>query len=347
MRELYANPVAAWITASIAITVTFAGLLLLRVLVVRHHKRAAVVPTHVQELVADLVRRTRIYFILFVALWAGSLALTLAPRDEMHLRLVGLVVVLIQIGLWGSGIVGFWAERIAAKREADAGTRMTITVVGYGARVLLWVIVLLAILGNLGINITALVTGLGIGGVAVALAVQNVLGDIFAALSIVLDKPFVVGDAIAVGDVSGSVEHIGLKSTRLRSDTGELVIISNGDLLRSRIRNYRGQEKRLVSLKLGIAYGTPPEKLARVPEIVREAVQKEKGVKLDRTHFTTFGSYALMIDTVYAMNQSSYAVYMDTQQRVNLEIYRRLTAEEIELAHPTLMVDPAPATAKR
>jgi small-conductance mechanosensitive channel len=340
VRELYANPLSAWVTALIAFAATFAGLFVLRSLAGRHFERRALVPTHVQALLADLVRRTRAYFILFVALWAGSLALALAPRDEAHLRLIVLVVTLFQGGVWGSGLVGFWVLRIVERREADAETRMTISVVGYAARIFLWVVVLLLVLDNLGVNITALVTGLGIGGVAVALALQNILGDIFAALSIVLDKPFVVGDPIAVDDVSGSVEHIGLKSTRLRSITGELVIISNGDLLKSRIRNFRGQEKRLVTLKLRIAYGTPADKLARVPEIVRDAVHTEAQVRLDRTHFSAFGTYALVVDTVYAMDQSSYAVYMDTQQRINLEIYRRLSAESIELAHPTAPCTP-------
>lgn len=342
MQELYSNPLSAWITALVIFAAVFSLFYLLKSLVKRRAQRRAVPPSHLQELLTDLVTRTRLYFILFVALWAGSLSLALTPHHEHIWQLAVMVTVLLQLGMWAGGLVLFWSARIAERRAADAGTRMTINVLAIAARVVLWTIVLLVILDNLGINVTALVTGLGIGGIAIALAVQNILGDLFAALSIVLDKPFVVGDAINVGDASGAVEHIGLKSTRLRADTGEMVIISNGDLLKSRIRNYRGQEKRLVILRLGIAYGTPAEKLARVPEIIRDAAEREKSVKFDRSNFTSFGMFALVTESVYSVYKLSYAEYMNAQQRINLEIYRRLSEEEIEIAHQPPMVTAAP-----
>lgn len=333
MQDLLANPLRDWITALIASVVIVAVLVFGRMFVARRVKRALVPPSHLRALLTDLVRRTRLYFIVAIALWAGSLPLTLSAHHEHLWRLLVLVVVLLQVGLWAGGLVGFWVERIAEHRGADAGTRMTINVVGIAVRVLLWLVVLLVILDNLGVNITALVTGLGIGGIAIALAVQNILGDLFAALSIVLDKPFVVGDAISLGEVGGTVLHIGLKSTRLRADSGEMIIVSNGDLLKSRIRNFRGQERRLVALKLGIAYGTPADKLAKVPDIIRGAAQREANVKFDRSNFTSFGTYALITDSVYYVFKSSYAEYMDIQQRINLEILRQLNAESIEIAH--------------
>jgi small-conductance mechanosensitive channel len=343
VQELQSNTLSAWITALITFAAVFSAFYLLKTVVRRRAATRAVPPSHLQELFTDLVRRTRFYFIIIVALWAASLALTLNPHHEHVWHLVVMVVVLLQAGIWAGGLIQFWSERIAEHRAADASTRMTINVVAIAVRVLLWAIVLLVILDNLGINVTALVTGLGIGGIAIALAVQNILGDLFAALSIVLDKPFVVGDAINVGDAAGTVEHIGLKSTRLRSDSGEMIIISNGDLLKSRIRNFRGQEKRLVILRLGIAYGTPPEKLARVPEIIRAVAEKEKSVKFDRSNFTSFGIFALITESVYSVYKLSYAEYMNTQQRINLEIYRQLSAENIEIAHQVPTVNAAPA----
>jgi MscS family membrane protein len=342
VQELYSNSLTSLITALIIFAAVFALFYLLKSFVRRRAQRSAVPPSHLQALLRDLGKRTRLYFILFVALWAGSLTLTLNPRHERIWHLVVLIAVLLQLGVWAGGLVLFWAERIAERRAADASTRMTINVVAIVARVVLWSIVLLLILDNLGINVTALVTGLGIGGIAIALAVQSILGDLFAALSIVLDKPFVVGDAINVGDAAGTVEHIGVKSTRLRSDSGEMIIISNGDLLKSRIRNYRGQEKRLVILRLGIAYGTPAEKLARVPEIIRATAEREKGVKFDRSNFTSFGMFALITESVYSVYKLSYAEYMNTQQRINLEIYRTLSDEGIEIAHQPAMVAAAP-----
>jgi small-conductance mechanosensitive channel len=342
VQELQSNTLSAWITALITFAAVFSAFYLLKTVVRRRAATRAVPPSHLQELFTDLVRRTRFFFIIVVALWAASLALTLNPHHEHFWHLVVMVVVLLQAGMWAGGLILFWSERIAEHRAADASTRMTINVVAIAVRVLLWAIVMLVILDNLGINVTALVTGLGIGGIAIALAVQNILGDLFAALSIVLDKPFVVGDAINVGDAAGTVEHIGLKSTRLRSDTGEMVIISNGDLLKSRIRNSRGQEKRLVILRLGIAYGTPPEKLARVPEIIRAVAEKEKSVRFDRSNFTSFGIFALITESVYSVYKLSYAEYMNTQQRINLEIYRQLSEEDIEIAHQAPTVNAAP-----
>jgi small-conductance mechanosensitive channel len=342
VQELQSNSLTSWTTALAISAAVFSLFYLLKSIVRRRAERSVVPPSHLQELLRDLVKRTRLYFIVFVSLWAGSLTLALRPRHEHIWHLVVLVAVLLQAGVWAGGLVLFWAQRIAERRAADASTQMTINVLAIAARVVLWTIVLLLILDNLGINVTALVTGLGIGGVAIALAVQNILGDLFAALSIVLDKPFVVGDAINVGDASGTVEHIGLKSTRLRSDSGEMIIISNGDLLKSRIRNYRGQEKRLVILKLGISYGTPPDKLARVPEIIRSAAEREKGVNFDRSNFTTFGIFALVTESVYSVYKLSYADYMNAQQRINLEIYRKLSEEGIEIAHQSPLVAAGP-----
>jgi MscS family membrane protein len=342
VQELQSNSLTSWITALAISAAVFTLFYLLKSFMRRRAERSLVPPSQLQGLLRDLVKRTRPYFILFVSLWAGSLTLTLHPRHEHIWHLVVLVAVLLQAGVWAGGLVLFWAQSIAERRAADASTRMTINVLAIAARVVLWTIVLLLILDNLGINVTALVTGLGIGGVAIALAVQNILGDLFAALSIVLDKPFVVGDAINVGDAAGTVEHIGLKSTRLRSDSGEMIIISNGDLLRSRIRNYRGQEKRLVILKLGISYGTAPEKLARVPEIIRSAAEREKSVKFDRSNFTTFGMFALVTESVYSVYKLSYAEYMNTQQRINLDIYTKLSEEGIEIAHQPPLVTAAP-----
>lgn len=342
MQELQSNTLTEWIIAVSTFAVVFALIFLVRSLIARRAKKRAVPPSHLQQLFDLTCRRTRPYFILIIALWAGSLELTLNPHHEHVWHLVVMVGVLLQAGMWAGGWVQFWSERISDHRAADAGTRMSINVVAIAVRVLLWLILLLVILANLGINITALVTGLGIGGIAIALAVQNILGDLFAALSIVLDKPFVVGDAISVGDASGTVEHIGLKSTRLRSVTGELIIISNGDLLKSRIRNFRGQEKRLVILQFGIAYDTVPEKLSRVPLIIRAAVEKEESANFDRSNITTFGIFAILTETVYSVHRVSYGEYMNTQQRINFEIYKQLGAEAIEIAHQVPVVTAAP-----
>jgi small-conductance mechanosensitive channel len=197
------------------------------------------------------------------------------------------------------------------------------------------VIVFLLILDNLGVNITGLVAGLGIGGIAVALAVQNILGDLFASLSIVLDKPFMIGDYVVVDTLSGTVEHIGLKTTRIRSLSGEQLIFSNNDLLKSRIRNYKRMEERRIVFGFGVIYQTPVEKLIRIKKQVAEIIEKQEHARLDRVHFKEYGDSSLNFEVVYFVDDPAYALYMDIQENINLELFRRFTEEGIEFAYPT------------
>jgi small-conductance mechanosensitive channel len=194
--------------------------------------------------------------------------------------------------------------------------------------------VLLA-LDNMGVNITGLVAGLGIGGIAVALALQNILGDLFASLSIILDKPFVIGDFIVVDQLMGTVEHVGLKTTRIRSLSGEQVIFSNAGLLQSRIRNFKRMAERRVVFTVGVTYQTPYEKLARISALLREAVELQQGVRFDRAHFKEYGDFALVYEIVYFVTSPDYNKYMDIQQAINFEIYRRFQQEGLEFAYPT------------
>jgi len=190
-------------------------------------------------------------------------------------------------------------------------------------------------LDNLGINITTLIAGLGISGIAVALAIQNILGDLFASFSIVLDKPFVIGDFIIIDEYMGAVEHIGLKTTRIRSLSGEQLIFSNADLLKSRIRNYKRMFERRVVFSLGVVYQTPYEKMSKIPEIIRQAVEKNDHVRFDRAHFNAFGDYALLFETVYWIQDPDYTTYMNIQQAINLDILKQFGEVGIEFAYPT------------
>jgi small-conductance mechanosensitive channel len=182
------------------------------------------------------------------------------------------------------------------------------------------------------------VTSLGIGGIAVALAVQNILGDLFSSLSITLDKPFSIGDFIVVGDYEGTVEDIGLKSTRIKSLSGEEVVFSNSDLLNSRIRNYKKMEERRISFDIGVVYGTPGKKLEKIPAIIEEIIKPQPNVRFERAHFRSLGDYSLDFGVVYHVLVPEYAVYLDIQQGINLELYARFEDEGIEFAYPTTTV---------
>jgi small-conductance mechanosensitive channel len=200
---------------------------------------------------------------------------------------------------------------------------------------IVWILAVLMLLTNLGIKVGPLIAGLGIGGVAIALAVQNVLGDLFASLSIALDKPFRVGDFLAIGDDRGTVEQIGIKSTRLRSVTGEQIVMSNGDVLKSRLRNYGLMPERRAELQLRIAYETPREKVAELPRIIEAAIRAEKKVRFERAHFARYGDYAFIFEAVYYVQDSELQAFMDAQQSINLRLLDEFSRRGVTLAYPT------------
>jgi small-conductance mechanosensitive channel len=203
---------------------------------------------------------------------------------------------------------------------------------------LLWTIILLVALDNLGFNVTTLIAGLGISGIAIALAVQNILGDLFSSFSIVLDKPFVIGDFIIIDEYLGTVEYVGIKTTRIRSLSGEQLIFSNSDLLKSRIRNFKRMFERRVVFSVSVVYGTSHENLVKIPKMIREIILNQDRVRFDRAHFKEYGAYSLNFEIVYWIQNPDYNVYMDTQQNINLAIYEQFNREGIQFAYPTQTV---------
>jgi small-conductance mechanosensitive channel len=331
------NTIEAWATGiGIAIAVTLVLRVLVAFVIRRLGKFAEKTKTPFDDLVVEVLKRTRIFFFVIVGLYLGCQAIVLPAKA---LRLCdGLLIlgVLVQAGLWGNAIITFVLSR-AVKREMekDGASATTLTSLGMVVRIVLWSVVLLLALDNLGVNITGLVAGLGIGGVAVALALQNILGDLFASLSIALDKPFVIGDFIIVDQLMGTVEHVGLKTTRIRSLSGEQLVFSNGDLLKSRVRNFKRMYERRVVFSIGVTYQTPYEKLAAIPATLKSIVQAQPEVRFDRAHFKEYADSSLNFEIVYYVLDPDYNKYMDIQQSINLEIYKQFQAEGIEFAYPT------------
>ena len=336
-RIWYANSLRQWLIALALLGGVFVVLALLRrVLVRRLGVLAARSATRVDDIGVDLVRRTRAYFLFAVALYAASRVLVLTDQARGVIQLLMVVVVLLQAGRWGTGLIGFAVEQYLRRSgEADSGTRATVQAVGYVARFALWTVLLVMALGAFGVDVTALITGLGIGGIAIALAVQNILGDLFAALAIVLDKPFVVGDFITVDNVQGTVEHVGLKTTRIRSLGGEQVIVSNSDLLKSRIRNYKRMEHRRVAFLVDLTADTSPDQMQRVPAVIRATIEAQPLTRFERSHFLTFADAGLRVETVYWVLDPDFNKYADIQHAINVELLRRLAAEGIEFAFPS------------
>lgn len=291
------------------------------------------------DLVVLLVQRSRLITLAAVALWPAIGLLEVSDRVLQGARILTVIVGALQLALWGNLLITHLVEsRVARLRDADPSSATTLNGLTIVLRGVLWVVLILLGLDNLGVNISALVAGLGIGGVAIALALQNILGDLFASLSIVLDKPFVVGDFIVVGDLMGTVERVGLKTTRLRSLSGEQLAFSNADLLGSRIRNFKRMAERRVVFTVGVTYQTPAVMLGKISAILRGVVSAEAGVRFDRAHLRSFDDSAISFEVVYYVLDPDYNRYMDVQQEINLEIYRRFEAADVEFAYPTRTV---------
>lgn len=331
----YGNEVRSWLIAlGVAAGVLMALWLVEQVFVVRMQRIAKKTQTMIDDIVIGSLRKSKLLFLLVVAVFAGSLSLDLEPDVRSILWSGLMIAAFIQVGVWVSTGLQIWLEHYR-KIEEDGANRTTMNALSFVGRLILWVVVFLLVIDNLGVDVTALVAGMGIGGIAVALAVQNILGDLFASLSIVLDKPFVNGDFIVVGDMAGSVEHVGIKTTRIRSISGEQLVFSNSDLLQSRVRNFGRMEQRRVVFSLGVTYQTPAEKLERIPSLIRSAIEAQQGARFDRSHFASYGDSALNFETVYYVESSDYTQHMDILQAVNLRIYRTFEDEGIEFAYPT------------
>ena len=334
---IFHNSLTAWLIAGSVAALVFLILLGARMAVRRYAKRLkSTERTEFLEIPMRALCRTALLFMLIVAVCVGSQSLKVGEPLQHFIRSALFIAFFWQIGLWCAAAVRAWVEgRRAHSGVDDRAALSSLDIIRFIASVVIWSLVLLLTLDNLGVNITALVAGLGVGGIAVALATQNVLGDLFASLSIALDRPFVVGDFLAVDTFLGAVENIGIKSTRLRSLDGEQIILSNGDLLKSRVRNYGRMVERRVQFSVGVAYTTPVAQLEQIPGWIREFITKEKDTRFDRSHFLKHGASALEFESVYYVLTADYNRYMDIQQSINLNIHRRFGDQGIAFAVTT------------
>lgn len=338
-RIVFGNPLIDWAYALGIGLLTFTALLFVRRHLTRRARRyaeGAELPRGLR-LLSTLVAKTQVFPLLALSLIVGSKYLDLGPRAEQITTAVIVIQIALQIGIWLSAAVRFYlAEQ--QLHSGDRNAKTIVTLVQFVANVVIWALVLLGVLDNLGIEVKALLTGLGIGGIAVALAVQNVLGDLLASVSIALDKPFEVGDALNLDNgYIGTVEAIGIKSTRLRSLSGEQIVMPNSELVKARIRNFGRMRERRVVFSFGVTYSTPLDQLAEIPGIVQQAVEElgQGRTRFDRAHFTTFGESALNFEVVYFVTTPEYRQYMDVQQAVNLRLVEAFGKRGISFAFPT------------
>lgn len=335
--EIFGDGLAAWATAAVVFALVWLVLGLARRLIGGRLSALADRRGGMALRIAEHVAaQTRAWFLFLAALLVATRLLVLTPRVHSFVEMAVSIALLLQIGLWASAAV---SKGLTLRRERQLGegreTVAALDVLGFVLRLGVWSILLLVMLDNLGLDVTAMIAGLGIGGVAVALATQNILGDLFASLSIVLDKPFIVGDFLVVGEHLGNVEKIGIKTTRVRSLSGEQLVFSNNDLLTSRIRNYGRMYQRRVAFTIGVDYDTPTGKLKRIPDIIREAIEAQDNARFDRAHFQKYDSWALVFEVVYYVTSADYNLYVGIEQNINLLIHERFAAEGIRFARST------------
>lgn len=296
---------------------------------------ASATSTSIDDMLVKAMEKSIIPVFYFGILYISLRSLQLTNEFKEGLKITAIIVITVIIVKTFISAINIFLLIYFKKTDTTSRSEKQLKGIRGIVNLLIWSIALIFVLDNLGIKISAVVAGLGIGGIAVALAAQTVLGDLFSYFVIFFDKPFEIGDFIIVGDKIGSVEYIGIKTTRIRAISGEQLVFSNTDLTNSRIHNYKKMERRRVVFNLGVVYQTPYSSLRKIPEIVESIIKTQKDVVFDRGHFANYGDFSLNYEFVYFINGADYNQYMDIQQAINLEIFKKFNEEGIEFAYPS------------
>lgn len=276
-------------------------------------------------------------FYVFLSLYIALQFLLLPQILEKIVSYFLLIAIIYYVLRGAQSLIDYGAQKFIAKKEREErrSDSSAIKLLARIAKGILWAVAVLILLQNLGLNISTLIASLGVGGIAIAFALQNVLGDIFASFAIYFDKPFQIDDFIIIGNEMGVVKNVGIKSTRIQTLQGEELVISNKELSEAKVHNYKKMEKRRIVFTFGVVYETPTEKLKKILEIVKKIIDDIEVTETDRVHFKEFGGSSLNFEAVYRIKSNDYSVYMDTQQDINLRIKEIFEKEDIEMAYPT------------
>ncbi len=341
-QEYYGNTVQQY---AIALTIMVGGIVLVRLfrkrLLNQLKKWAQKTETKLDDYVIRGFEKFGLPVLTFIVIYTGLSYLVFSEKADKFLDNAMVVVITLYVIRLLSSLIRLTLESFISNQEGGQEKLKQLNGIMLIINAIIWVLGLLFLFDNLGYNVTTIVAGLGIGGIAIALAAQNILGDLFNHFVIFFDRPFEVGDFITVDDKKGTVEHIGIKTTRLLSLNGEQLAFSNSDLTKSRIHNYKRMDRRRVSFNLGVVYSTTHEKLQKIPSIIKDIISSQELATFDRAHFAKFGSYSLDFEIVYFIESADYVQYMDTQQAICLGIFKAFDDEKIEFAYPTqtVMVD--------
>lgn len=302
----------------------------------RLKKIAEKTKTGIDDTLIVVVQSLRPRFYYFLAFYLATYSVVLSDLVKNIIEGILIILVVYQVIVASQVIIDYILDKKSG--EKDVETKVAISNISKLVKFILWFLGILLILSNLGVNITSLVAGLGVGGIAIAFAMQNILSDLFSSFAIYFDKPFKVGDFIKIGMDAGTVEKIGIKTTRLKTPQGEELIVSNQELTSARIQNFKRMEERRGVFSFSLTYETPVEKLRVIPNYIKEIIESIDGVKFGRTHLKEFGDSALNYEAVYFVESNNYDEFMDIQQEINLKIMEKFEKEGIEMAFPTRTV---------
>lgn len=334
---VFGNSVLGWISAlAIFVGVLFALVVLKRVVLRRLSKLSKKTKSKIDDVIIKFLQDIGSFFYVSASLFASVQHLSLPGIVFLVVKGAFFVSIVYEMIRLAERILGLVvAMKLGKMDEDETSLSSALSLI---LRVVLWTIGILMILSNLGFNVTSLLASLGIGGLAVSLALQPLFADIFSSFSIILDKPFEEGDYIVSGEYKGTVRHIGLKTTRLQALQGEELVISNSELTAARVQNFKKLKKRRIVFSIGVTYDTPTAKLRGIPKTIKKVISGKEHVEFDRAHFWEFSDSSLNIEIVYYINSSEYIDYMDTQQSINLEILEAFEKDGIEMAFPTRTV---------
>jgi len=332
---LWGNAVYEYFFAAVMFVVLLAAFAAFQFFAIRYFRAIAdKTKTDIDDTFVEIVRSLKPPFYVYLSFYFAVHTLALVPVFETLVQ-IGLVVWIVYQAVIATQILIDYVVRKQSDDESDVAAENAIHILGFVSKVAIWTLGFLFTLSNLGVNITSLVAGLGIGGIAVALALQNILGELFSSFAIYFDKPFAPGDFIVVGDKAGVVERIGIKTTRIRALQGEEVVISNQDLTAARLQNFKKMKERRVAFSFGVTYETPIPLVEEIPDMVKDIVESVEGARFDRAHFNRFEDSALGFDVVYYIESNDYNMYMDIQQEINIKILRAFEEKGVSMAYPT------------
>ncbi|MDH4330607.1 MAG: mechanosensitive ion channel family protein [Candidatus Moranbacteria bacterium] len=309
------------------------------VIIKKLEKATKMTQTDVDDFLISLVKSVRPPFYFIISVYISLTSINTTPVMRKIINIMVLLVVVYEAVMILQKVIDYMVEKITKSEDGEEDKdKEIVKLLGNILKVVLWVIAALLVLANLGVNVTSAIAGLGIGGIAIAMAVKDVLSDMIASFAIFLDKPFKVGQSIKIGKDAGEVKRIGIRSTRIKTPQGEEMVVTNQDLTKARIQNFKRMEKRRVKQMIGVVYGLKSETLKDIPVWIKEIVDATENAEFSRAHFTTYGDFSLNFEIVYHIATDDYLMYMNAQQEINLAIYEKFEKEAVEFAYPTQTV---------